>query len=96
MAIVLSVLRFTDSDYLLGILWPLCCLSFDLRILITSLVSSNSSCFVLFFLVLYSLVIALCVLRITDSDDPSNIFIFFWGFFHLEVPIRFMINVYKI
>jgi hypothetical protein len=42
------------------------------------------------------LVIALCVLRITDSDDPSNIFIFVWGFFHLEVPIRFMINVYKI
>jgi hypothetical protein len=24
--------------------WPLCCLSFDLRILLTSLVSSNSSC----------------------------------------------------
>jgi hypothetical protein len=35
-AIVLSVLRFTASDYLLGILWPLCCLSFfDLRLLIT-------------------------------------------------------------
>jgi hypothetical protein len=41
LAIVLSVLlRFTDSDYLFGIFWPLCCLSFfDLRILITSLVS---------------------------------------------------------
>ena len=26
--------------------WPLCCLSFDLRILITPLVSSNSSCLV--------------------------------------------------
>jgi hypothetical protein len=27
-AIVLSVLlRFTDSDYSIGILWPLCCLS---------------------------------------------------------------------
>ena len=25
-------------------LWPLCCLSFDLRILITPLISSNSSC----------------------------------------------------
>ena len=63
-AIVLSFLRFTDSDYLplvsfghcvvfpsiygfwlppFGILWSLCCLSFDLRILITPLVSSNSS-----------------------------------------------------
>jgi hypothetical protein len=40
-AIVLSViLRFTASDYHFGILWPLYCLSFyDLRLLITSLVS---------------------------------------------------------
>jgi hypothetical protein len=35
-AIVLSVLRFMDSDYPFGILWPLCCLSFfDLWILIS-------------------------------------------------------------
>jgi hypothetical protein len=74
-AIVLSFLRFTDSDYLplvsfghcvvcpsiygfwlppFGILWPLCCLSFDLRILITSL--------------WYLLVIVLSFLRFTDSD----------------------------
>ena len=40
LAIVLSVLRFTDSDYPFGIFWPLCCLFFfDLRILITPLVS---------------------------------------------------------
>jgi hypothetical protein len=41
LAIVLSVLLwFTDSDYLFGIFWPLCCLFFfDLQILITSLVS---------------------------------------------------------
>ena len=41
--IVLSVLpRFMDSDYPFGIFWPLCCLSFfDLRILITPLVSSG-------------------------------------------------------
>jgi hypothetical protein len=40
-AIVLSVLlRYTDSDYLFGIFWPLCCqFFFDIRILITSLVS---------------------------------------------------------
>ena len=44
-AIVLSVLlRVTASDYLFGILWPLCCLSFfALRLLITPLVSSNLS-----------------------------------------------------
>jgi hypothetical protein len=37
LAIVLSV-RYTDSDYPFGIFWPLCCL-FDIRILITPLVS---------------------------------------------------------
>jgi hypothetical protein len=42
--IVLSVLLlFTDSDYPFGIFWPLCCLSFYLQILITPLVSTNSS-----------------------------------------------------
>jgi hypothetical protein len=48
LAIVLSVfLRFTDSYYPFGICWPLCCLFFfDLRILITPLISSNSSCYV--------------------------------------------------
>ena len=35
----LSVLRFTASDYTFGIFWPLRCLSFDLRLLITPLVS---------------------------------------------------------
>ena len=46
LTIVLSVLlRYTDSDYPFGIFWPLCCLSFfDIWILITPLVSSNSSC----------------------------------------------------
>jgi hypothetical protein len=41
LAIVLSVLlRFTDSHYPFGIFWSLCCLFFfDLRILITPLVS---------------------------------------------------------
>jgi hypothetical protein len=37
-AIVLSVLlRCTASDYPFGILWPLCCLSFDVQLLITPL-----------------------------------------------------------
>ena len=45
LAIVLSdLLRFTDSDYLFGIFWPLCCLTvFELQILITSLVSFGHS-----------------------------------------------------
>ena len=44
LVIVLSLLlRYTDSDYPFGIFWSLCCLFFDIRILITPLVSSNSS-----------------------------------------------------
>jgi hypothetical protein len=41
LAIVLSVfLRYTDSDYPFVIFWPLCCLFvFDIRILITHLLS---------------------------------------------------------
>jgi hypothetical protein len=44
LAIVLSVLlRYTDSDYPFGIFWPLCCLFFfDIRILITPLVSFDT------------------------------------------------------
>jgi hypothetical protein len=62
--IVLSVLlRFTASDYPFGIFkfWPLCCLSFDLRNLITPLVSQI-------------LAIVLSVLQFTDSDYPFGIF----------------------
>jgi hypothetical protein len=39
LATVLSVLRFTTSDYPFGIFWPLHCLSCDLPLLITPLVS---------------------------------------------------------
>jgi uncharacterized membrane protein len=40
LVIVLSVFQFTASDYPVGIFWPLYCLSFfDLRLLITPLVS---------------------------------------------------------
>ena len=44
--IVFSILWFTASDYTLvsSNLCPLCCLSFDLRLLITVLVSPNISC----------------------------------------------------
>jgi hypothetical protein len=78
-AIVLSVLRFTASDYFFGILWPLSCLSFDSRLLITSLVSCGH-CLVSpsiygFWLPLYYLVaIVLSVLRFTTSDYLFGIF----------------------
>ena len=82
LAIVLSVLlRYTDSDYPFGILWPLCFqFFFDIRILIIPLVSCghcvvNSSSIYRFWLPLWYLVaIVLSVLlRYTDSDYPFGI-----------------------
>ena len=100
LAIVLSVLlRYTGSDYPFGIFklffWPLCFLFFsDIRILITPLVSSNSSfvhcvvCsspiywfwFPLWYLQTLLLAIVLSVLlRYTGSDFSLGIFkLFFW------------------
>ena len=94
LAIVLSVpLRYTDSDYLFGIFWPLCCLFFfDIRILITSLVSfghcvvCSSSIYGFWLPLWYLLAIVLSVpLRYTDSDCLFGIFKLFFlllvGFF---------------
>jgi hypothetical protein len=84
LAIVLSVLlRYTDSDYLFGIFWPLCCLFFfNILILITSLVSFDhcvvcSSLIYWFWLPLwYYLTIVLSVLLwYTDSD---YLFVIIW------------------
>ena len=63
-------------DPLYFFFWPLCCLFFDIQILITPLVSSNSSCpFVLFLLA-----IVLSVLWYTDSDYPFGDFKLFLSF----------------
>ena len=100
LTIVLSVrLRYKDSDYPFGVFklffWPLCCLFvFDIWILTTPLVSSNSSfdhCVVCsssiygFWLPLWCLqslllIIVLCVLlRYNDSGCPFGVFkLFFW------------------
>ena len=75
LAIVLSVLWFTTSDYPFGIFRPLYCLSFDLRFLITPLVSFGH-CIVCpliydFWLHLWYLsAIVLSVLWFTTSDYP--------------------------
>ena len=103
LAIVLSVLLwFTDSDYLFGIFWPLCCLFiFDLQILITSLVSFGhcvgcSSLTYRFWLPLwYLLAIALAVLlRFTDSDYPFGIFwpLYCLFFFDLQILITSLVS----
>ena len=78
LAIVLSVLLcYTDYDYLFGIFWPLCCLFFVKRIMITSLISfghcvvCSCSLYGLWLPLWYLLAIVLSVLlRYTDYDYP--------------------------
>jgi hypothetical protein len=81
-AIVLSVLlRYTDSDYPFGILWPLWCqFFFDIQILITPLVSFghcvvSSSSIYGFWLPLWYLVAIMssALLRYADPDYPFGI-----------------------
>ena len=103
LAIVLSVLlRFTDSDYLFGIFWPLCCLTFfDLQIMITSLVSFGD-CVVCSSLI-YRLWLPLwCLLAIVLSDclrftDSDSLFGIFWplcclSFFDLQIQITPLVS----
>jgi hypothetical protein len=103
LAIVLSVLlRFTDSDCPYGIYWSLCCLSFDLRILIAPIVSIGhcvvcpSSIYGFWLPLLYLLFIVLSVLlRFTDSDCPYGIY---WplcclSFFDLRILIAPMVSI---
>ena len=93
---MLSVLLwFTDYDYPFGIFWPLCCLSFDLRIMIIPLVSFGhcvvcpSLIYGLWLSLWYLLAIVLSVLWFTDYDYPFSIF---WplcclSFFDLRIMI---------
>ena len=94
LVIMLFVLRFTYSDYLFGIFWSLCCLSFNLQLLITSLVSFGHYvvCPLIysFWLPLwYLLVIMLFVLWFTDSDYLFGIF---WSLYCLSFDLRILIT----
>ena len=94
LVIILPVLSFTASDYLCGIFWSLYCLSFHLRLLITSVVSFGHciACpFIYgFWLPLwYLLVIVLPVLSFTASDYPCGIF---WSLYCLSFHLRLLIT----
>ena len=103
LAILMSdLLRFTDSDYLFGIFWPLCCLTFfDLQILITPLVSFGhcvvwpSSIYRIWLHFWYRLAIVLSDrLRFTDSYYTFGIF---WPlccltFFDLQILITPLVS----
>ena len=93
LAIVLSVLWSTATDYLLGIFWPLYCLSFDLQLLITSLVSFGH-CIVCpliysYWLPLYLLAIVLSVLWSTATDYLFGIF---WALYCLSFDLQLLIT----
>ena len=98
LVIVLSVLWFTGSDYPFGIFWSLCCLFYDLQVLITHLVSFGhcvvcSMIYRFWLPIWYLLVIVLSVLWFTGSDYPFGIF---WSlcclFFGLQVLITHLIS----
>jgi hypothetical protein len=94
LAIVLSVLWITASDYPFNILWPLYCLSFELRLLITSLIYFGHCIFCPliygFWLPLwYTLANVLSVLWITASDYPFGIL---WPFYCLFFELRPLIT----
>ena len=94
LAIVLSVLQYTVSGYLYGILWPLYCLSFNIRFLVTPMVSFGH-CIICpsiygFWLPLwYTLAIVLSVLQYTVSGYPYGIF---WPLYYLSFNIRFLVT----
>jgi hypothetical protein len=94
LVIVLSVLRFTASGYTCGILWPLYCLSFDLPLLVT-LVVSFGHCIVCpsiyrFWLLLWYLVaIALSVLRFTSSGYSCGIL---WPLYCLSFDLPLLVT----
>jgi hypothetical protein len=94
LAIALSVLSITASDYPFDILWPLYCLFFELRLLITHLIYF-CHCIVCplnygFWLPLwYLLAIALSVLSITASDYPFDIL---WPLYCLSFILRLLIT----
>jgi hypothetical protein len=94
LAIVLSVLWIKASDYLFDICWPLYCLSFKLRLLITPLISVGH-CIICplnygFWLPLwYLLAIVLSVLWITASDYPFDVC---WPLYCLSFALRLLIT----
>ena len=94
LAIVLSVLWITASDYPFNILWPLYCLSFELRLLITSLVSFGHciACplnYGFWLLLWYTLGIVLSVIWITTSNYPFDIL---WQLYCLSFELQLLIT----
>ena len=96
LVIALSVLWLTSFDYPFGIFWSLYCLFFDLRLLITTLVSFGhcvvcSLIYVFRLPLWYLLFIALSVLWFTSSGYPFGIF---WSLYCLFFDLRLLITLW--
>jgi hypothetical protein len=94
--IVLYILRFTASDYPFGILWPLRCISFGLRLLIVPLVSCDHcvvypSAYGFWLPLWYLVVIVLYILRLTASDYPFGIL---WPLCCISFGLRLLITLW--
>jgi hypothetical protein len=94
LTIALSVLPFTACDYHFGIFWSLYCLSFSLRLVITTLVSVDHgivcpSINSLWLPLWYLLTIALSALPFTASDYLFGIF---WPLHSLSFHLRLVIT----
>ena len=93
-AIALSVLRLMAPGYPFGILWPLYCLSFDLRLLFIPLVScghcivSPPSTYGSWLSLWYLVAIVLSVLRITAPGYPFGIL---WPLYCLSFDLRLLV-----
>ena len=99
LAIVLSVLWYADSDYPFGIFWPLCCLFFDIQILITPLVSFGHcvvcSLIYRFWLPPFDIQILITSLWYTDSDYLPLIYRFWLPLWYHQTLLK-MFNIFCI
>jgi hypothetical protein len=98
-AIVLSVLQYMLSDYPFGTLWPLCCLSFNICLLINPLVSCGHcvacpSIYAFWYPLWYLVAIVLSVLQYMPSDYPFGIFKHFFLKLIVFVKVKFCCKLF--
>jgi len=81
-SLVLCVMFCRSLFLLFFFFWPLCCMSYDLRILITPLVSSNSSCIIISYLFSF--------FHSNKTGQLCNNRVFFTQFYNVVFHIHFL------
>ena len=91
--IVLSVLRFTASDYIF-LFWLLYCLSYDLRHLITSVYFGYDCivCLKIYGIWLHLFILAMIVLSVLRFTASDYIFLFWLWLYYLSNDLRHLIT----